>query len=1002
MRLTAFTAIIFGFSQLLVCQEFRSTTTVTSVSQPVTVDLSNVSDVRGASISIHNSSSSTITLPQISTPNNSMPFSGAAVLKQLNSLPPMSTDQERAIRAWQYIVQRMSHFCYAGNTTAVTYDPLILINGFGFGCCEQSAYVLAWIWQQEGYPVRLAALSGFHSVPEIFYDSAWHMLDPDHEVYYLKDDGNIAAVEELVANPDLVTRTSDAEGKDPVGWSAAQMAELYVDTSQTLQYFPGVSSTSAPVTLHHGETLTFNSENLQDTAAFYAAGTFMAPSGANSAVYDWNVAFSDASWSRLATTASGVGVFTDANGSKFLSNTGNGQGFIVYREASPFPVLNLTLRAQITTPSFGLLQASFSQDGIHWSAPVPFQNTVSDSAFDLKADLSHLAVGVYSYFVKVQLNAGMQLHRLRISPAVQTSRSLFPPLAIASPNTLLYQDSSPSSQARLLKVTTSIPSGKPEIKGIRAESLVAESPTSSLARDYGAANLVDGDPDSLAYPGASHLDYVIQLNGSYDVTSVSIDWGYFGSDSRYVQSWQILGRSGNQVWQLMASGGFPGQATMDVLLNTTVTELRLVADSANWIGAYDVRVFGSTSESALATSSWTVQSNVTEDPIYSIGKHYGAQNLIDTNQNTLAYPGAPQIDYQISLGAASRLSGMNIFWGTFGSNPIYIQSWSLLAKNGPGQDWVTLGGGGFPNSTSTKVNTDFVGTDLRLIAHSSNWIGAYELGITGGQLMQGLSVTSNVLEQTENRSFRPASFLIDGDENSFAYPGNVSADYTIDPGQTSYFDAVRIVWGTFGTDPAYIQSWRLFGLESNGAWGVIARGNYPNSADTTIPVKNSYRKLRIAADGPNWVGIYEVQAFGTAMSSNGGLTAISNVPEAPKFSIAQNHTASNLIDGDPSTLAYPGSSHIDYQVSLGSPTQLSGMAIDWGYFGQDPVYVQKWSILARNGANQAWTTLATGGFPNSAISTVTLDFVATDVRILADSSNWIGIYELSLNGSPLK
>ena len=73
---------------------------------------------------------------------------------------------------------------------------------------------------------------------------------------------------------------------------------------------------------------------------------------------------------------------------------------------------------------------------------------------------------------------------------------------------------------------------------------------------------------------------------------------------------------------------------MDVQLNTTATELRLVADSGHWIGAYDIRVFGAAVALAVLASSSTVQSNIPEDPVYSIARHYGATNLIDGDAST--------------------------------------------------------------------------------------------------------------------------------------------------------------------------------------------------------------------------------------------------------------------------------------------------------------------------------------------------------------------------------
>src|SRR5262249_12744884 len=153
------------------------------------------------------------------------------------------------------------------------------------------------------------------------------------------------------------------------------------------------------------------------------------------------------------------------------------------------------------------------------------------------------------------------------------------------------------------------------------------------------------------------------------------------------------------------------------------TELRLVADSSHWIGAYDLRVFGGAVAPPIPPSSWTVQSNVAEDPVYSIAQHYGAANLVDGNPNTLAYPAAKNVDYQISLGAATHVSSAKLTWGVFGANPGYIDSWSLLARRGADQPWITLGQGGFPGSTGTQVSFDILATDFRLIAGSSvNWI----------------------------------------------------------------------------------------------------------------------------------------------------------------------------------------------------------------------------------------------------------------------------------------
>jgi hypothetical protein len=302
------------------------------------------------------------------------------------------------------------------------------------------------------------------------------------------------------------------------------------------------------------------------------------------------------------------------------------------------------------------------------------------------------------------------------------------------------------------------------------------------------------------------------------------------------------------------------------------------------------------------------------------------------------------------------------------------------------------------------VNLDVIATGVRILAHSSlNWIGVYEASFNSAPPLSGLVAHSNVGELTTGASFGPGANLFDANPNTLAYPGNVSVDYTIDPGQRAYIDEVKVTWGYFGTSPLYVNSWRVLGLALDGrTWDVIARGGYPAATETLIPVNNRYAKFRIAADGANWLGIADLQVFGSTLPvPNGQYTVKSLVTEDPVYSIARGHQAAALIDGDTRTLAYPGGPHIDYELSFAEITQLSSASINWGSFGTNPIYINSWSLLARSGPNQPWVTIAQGGFPNSATTVLNLDFAATDVRIVADSVNWIGIYELQLKGVPL-
>ncbi|MGB8128923.1 MAG: hypothetical protein WCG81_03965, partial [Candidatus Angelobacter sp.] len=351
--------------------------------------------------------------------------------------------------------------------------------------------------------------------------------------------------------------------------------------------------------------------------------------------------------------------------------------------------------------------------------------------------------------------------------------------------------------------------------------------------------------------------------------AVSIDWGSYGSNPLYVKSWSLQGRFGSQAWQVLASGGFPAQSTMDIPLNTAATDLRIVADGFNNLGIYDVRVFG-TEMLPVPKSSLSVVSNVVEDPVHSLATGYAAANLTDGDTSSLAYPSNNHLDYQVSLATPTHLSSALITWGVFGSNPVYLMSWSLLGRNGADQPWSVLSQGGFPASTASGVNVDAVVTDLRLVADSThNSIGVYELQLfgvpaSGLPTLAGVIATSNTVDVTTLLGYGAAASLVDGNETTRSFPFLKSLDYTLDPGSTTFVDSVRVVWGSFGQDPNGINRWRLFGLR-NGAttWELVTSGGFPNATQTVIPVKNSYRKLRIATDSDETnIGIFEVQIFG--------------------------------------------------------------------------------------------------------------------------------------------
>jgi hypothetical protein len=853
--------LALALSGTLVSQEFRNDVVLNSKSGSFQLDLTQVSSTEHASITLRNSSWVAVSQPQLSIPGKYWAYSAADVLREI---PKTGSDEEIAIRAWQYLIDRTVYYCSAGTKNpSVGYitDPIRLLNGHGFGCCEQKAATLGWIWRMLGYQSRLAVFP-FHTIPEIFYGGAWHMLDPTHHVFYRNSDGTIASTEDLLADLGMITDQADSHGNDPLGWPAVEMERLYQENASALQYHGANYSDGFLIrmTLRPHEQFTLHSENRTDQLQV-TPDQFIPLDVVNSGQFDWDLSFSDSRWNTLPYAVSNVGVVKDSTGVSYLQNTTQDNGSLTYLESTMFPTLGLGIAANVG-PGAGTMQAYVSLDGIAWSDPIPFSAANNISSYQLYADLSSVASGFYKYFVKIELSGAIQLHKLRISPVVQVSKFLFPSLVAGSINDLNYLDASAAAQGRTMEITTEIPAGNPQIRGLQATSLVRENATYSIARDYGAANLVDGDPESFAYPASTHFDYQISLNGLHHVTGISIDWGKFGTNPAYINSFSVLARNGaQQPWQTLVKGGYPGQPTSAPAIDCTATDLRIVGDSSNWIGVYEIRVFGTTiSPNPIVPVS--IVSNVPENPTYSLAQDEGAARLIDGGASTFAYPAALNIDYQMGFASPSNIGWMRVTWGDFGARLGYIDQWSILGRNGTDQPWMTIAQGGFPAASATFIPLNTTVTEIRLLASSqTNWIGVAEVEF-GGAAELPITASSHVPEM-ENQN---AINLTDGNILTVAYPGNSILDYTLDPGSDNYIDSAEITWGFWGTNPAFITSWQLLGLPSDSnVWEAISQGGFPNAVSTLVPVQNRYQKIRVQVNSSvgSWIGLADVDLFGT-------------------------------------------------------------------------------------------------------------------------------------------
>src|SRR5262249_43628809 len=89
------------------------------------------------------------------------------------------TDRDKALAAWRTVVtfqhQDNPPNEYLHNETTVQ-DPIKLFNVYGYGFCSMASGNVAALARHAGLKARGWGINA-HSVPEVYYGGAWHLLD---------------------------------------------------------------------------------------------------------------------------------------------------------------------------------------------------------------------------------------------------------------------------------------------------------------------------------------------------------------------------------------------------------------------------------------------------------------------------------------------------------------------------------------------------------------------------------------------------------------------------------------------------------------------------------------------------------------------------------------------------------------------------------------------------------------------------------------------------------
>ncbi len=110
------------------------------------------------------------------------------------------TDAEKALAVWQTAVAFRHQDAPPNEYTQSegnVHDAIKMFNVYGYNMCCCASATVGQLARYVGLEVRGYGIAA-HSVPEVYYDDAWHLLDASLIAYFPKADGQLAGLEEMV------------------------------------------------------------------------------------------------------------------------------------------------------------------------------------------------------------------------------------------------------------------------------------------------------------------------------------------------------------------------------------------------------------------------------------------------------------------------------------------------------------------------------------------------------------------------------------------------------------------------------------------------------------------------------------------------------------------------------------------------------------------------------------------------------------------------------------
>ena len=167
------------------------------------IDVGGTLDPENLEITLDNAGDVPVSNPRITVNGRYDWYTLKGLLAEI--LRDARTDEEKVMAIYRFVDQQSYWWIYPKDRTA--FNPVRYFNVYGYHICSQAASIFATLCRAAGFEARIWDIV-HHEVAEVKWGGAWHHIDADIGVWYLKDDNRtLASMADLEARPEWVART---------------------------------------------------------------------------------------------------------------------------------------------------------------------------------------------------------------------------------------------------------------------------------------------------------------------------------------------------------------------------------------------------------------------------------------------------------------------------------------------------------------------------------------------------------------------------------------------------------------------------------------------------------------------------------------------------------------------------------------------------------------------------------------------------------------------------